>query len=199
MYKLYGLTGSGNCYKPRLLLEQLGKPYDWIEIPSTRVAPRTPEFLAINPAGKVPVLEIEPGEYLPESNAILYYLARGSDYFPQDRLDRAHVLRWMFFEQYAHEPYLAVARSIYKYYDAGHERFKELPRLHELGYQALDVMDQHLAEHEFMVGKAYTIADISLFAYTHVAPAGGFDLTPYAAINAWIERVKSQPGFIELS
>ena len=199
MYRLYGLTGSGNSYKPRLLLEHLGESYEWIEIPSTKVAPRTPEFLAINPAGKVPVLEIEPGEFLPESNAILYYLARGTNYFPQDRLDRAQVLRWMFFEQDAHEPYLAVARSIYKYNEIGHERYDELPHLHELGYQALDVMEQRLTDREFMVGETYTIADISLFAYTHVAPAGGFDLAPYPAINAWIERVKSQPGFIDLS
>ncbi|MFC1481204.1 glutathione S-transferase family protein [Candidatus Neomarinimicrobiota bacterium] len=198
MYRLYGLTGSGNSYKPRLLLEHLGQPYEWIEIPSTRIAPRTPEFLAINPAGKVPVLEIEPGEYLPESNAILYYLARSTDFFPQGRLERAHVLRWMFFEQSAHEPYLAIARSIYKYYEAGHVRYDELPGLHELGYQALDVMEQHLADREFMVGQTYTIADISLFAYTHVASAGGFDLAPYTAINAWIERIRSQSGFVEL-
>ncbi len=198
MYRLYGLTGSGNCYKPRLLLGHLGKSYDWIEIPSKMVVPRTSEFLAINPAGKVPVLEIGPGEFLPESNAILYYLARGTNLFPQDRLDRAQVLRWMFFEQNNHEPYLAVARSIYKYYAAGHERYNELPKLHELGYHALDVMEQQLGDHEFMVGENYTIADISLFAYTHVAPDGGFDLAPYPAVKAWIERVKSQPGFVKL-
>ena len=198
MYKVYGMRTSGNCYKVKLLLEQLGEPYEWEEIPSTRVQPRTKEFFAINPNGKVPVLRLADGRHLPESNAILCYLAEGTPYLPQDRFDRAQVLQWLFFEQNNHEPNVAVARFIKRYYQETDSRWLELPTLHERGYRALGVMEQALARQPYLAGDAFTIADISLFAYTHVAHEGGYDLTPYPAINSWLDRVKGQPGFTPL-
>ena len=198
MYKVYGMRTSGNCYKVKLLLEQLGEPYEWEEIPSTRVQPRTKEFLAINPNGKVPVIRLADGRHLAESNAILFYLAEGTPYLPEDRFDHAQVLQWLFFEQNHHEPNIAVARFIKRYYQETNSRWQELPTLHESGYRALGVMEQALARQPYLAGEAYTIADISLFAYTHVAHEGGYDLTPYPAINSWLERVKGQPGFTPL-
>ena len=198
MYKVYGMRTSGNCYKVKLLLEQLGEPYEWEEIPSTRVQPRTKEFLAINPNGKVPVIRLADGRHLAESNAILFYLAEGTPYLPEDRFDHAQVLQWLFFEQNHHEPNIAVARFIKRYYQETNSRWQELPTLHESGYRALGVMEQALARQPYLAGEAFTIADISLFAYTHVAHEGGYDLTPYPAINSWLERVKGQPGFTPL-
>lgn len=198
MYKVYGMRTSGNCYKVKLLLEQLGESYEWEEIPSTRIQPRTKEFFAINPNGKVPVLRLPDGRHLPESNAILCYLAEGTPYLPEDRFDRAQVLQWLFFEQNNHEPSVAVARFIKRYYQETDSRWLELPTLHERGYRALGVMEQALARQPYLAGDAFTIADISLFAYTHVAHEGGYDLTPYPAINSWLERVKGQPGFTPL-
>ncbi|MEM9164191.1 MAG: glutathione S-transferase family protein, partial [Cyanobacteria bacterium P01_F01_bin.4] len=148
--------------------------------------------------GKVPTLEIEPERYLPESNAILYYLAQGTSFFPADRLAQAEVLRWLFFEQYSHEPYLAVARFVQQMLPADHPRQAELPKLRDKGYAALKVMEQHLAEHPYFVDECYSIADIGLFAYTHVAADGGFDLSAFSAIQAWFERVRSQPNFIPM-
>lgn len=198
MYKVFGMRTSGNCYKVKLLLEQLDEPYEWEEIPSTRVQPRTKEFFAINPNGKVPVLRLPDGRHLPESNAILFYLAEGTPYLPQDRFDRAQVLQWLFFEQNHHEPNVAVARFIKRYYQETDSRWQELPSLHESGYRALSVMEQALVRQPFLASDAYTIADISLFAYTHIAHEGGYDLTPYPAINSWLDRVKGQPGFTPL-
>ena len=198
MYKVYGMRTSGNCYKVKLLLEQLGEPYEWEEIPSTRIQPRTKEFFAINPNGKVPVLRLADGRHLAESNAILFYLAEGTPYLPEDRFDHAQVLQWLFFEQNNHEPNVAVARFIKRYYQETDSRWLELPTLHESGYRALGVMEQALARQPYLAGDAFTIADISLFAYTHVAHEGGYDLTPYPAINSWLERVKGQPGFTPL-
>ena len=198
MYKVYGMRTSGNCYKVKLLLEQLGEPYEWEEIPSTRVQPRTKEFLAINPNGKVPVIRLADGRHLAESNAILFYLAEGTPYLPEDRFDHAQVLQLLFFEQNHHEPNIAVARFIKRYYQETNSRWQELPTLHESGYRALGVMEQALARQPYLAGEAYTIADISLFAYTHVAHEGGYDLTPYPALNAWLERVKGQQGFTPL-
>ncbi|MCH7529276.1 MAG: glutathione S-transferase family protein [Candidatus Marinimicrobia bacterium] len=198
MYKVYGMRTSGNCYKVKLLLEQLGESYEWEEIPSTRIQPRTKGFFAINPNGKVPVLRLADGRHLPESNAILCYLAEGTPYLPQDRFDRAQVLQWLFFEQNNHEPSVAEARFIKRYYQDSDSRWLELPTLHERGYRALGVMEQALARQPYLAGDAFTIADISLFAYTHVAHEGGYDLTPYPAINSWLDRVKGQPGFTPL-
>jgi len=199
MYRLYGMSGSGNCYKPKLLLTQLHTPFAWVEKDTRKGETRTPDYLAINPNGRVPLLEVTPGKYLAESNAMLCYLAEDTSYLPQDSWQRAQVMQWLFFEQYSHEPYIAVARFIMKYLPPEHPRRSELARLHERGHQALAVMEQHLKRHTFFVGEHYTIADIALYAYTHVADEGGFDLSSYTAVRKWLENVRSQPGHIAMS
>jgi glutathione S-transferase len=198
MFTVYGKSDSGNCYKVKLALEQLALPYRWVEVDSTRGETRSLEFLARNPNGKVPTLGLEDGSYLPESNAILYYLAEGTELLPADRLGRARALQWMFFEQYSHEPYIAVARSILRYLAPDSPRRAELPRLQERGHQALGVMEQHLGKSSFFSGAGYGIADIALFAYTHCAADGGFDLARYPAVAAWLGRVRGQPRFVAL-
>jgi glutathione S-transferase len=198
MYTVYGMSDSGNCYKVKLLLEQLRQPYQWREIDIFKGESRTDTFLAMNPNGKTPVLAIDNDKFLAESNAILVYLAEGSQFLPVDKFQRAQVLQWMFFEQYSHEPYIAVARFINKFLSRDHARTAEIPRLHERGYQALDVMEKYLATRNYFVGEKYSIADITLFAYTHVAADGGFDLKGYPAITAWLQRVASQSDFVEM-
>jgi glutathione S-transferase len=198
MFTVYGMADSGNCYKVKLALEQLGKPYRWVEVDSSKGGTQTREFLARNPNGKVPTLQLEDGSYLPESNAILWYLAEGTPLLPEDRLGHARALQWMFFEQYSHEPYIAVARFILRYLPADHPRRAELPRLAERGRHALGVMEQHLAKEPFFAAGRYTVADISLYAYTHCARDGGFDLQPYPQVRAWLERVRAQPGHVPL-
>lgn len=192
------MASSGNCYKVKLALEQLALPYRWVEIDSSRGETRTADFLSMNPNGKVPTLALEDGTFLPESNAILFYLAEASRLLPSDRLGRARVLQWMFFEQYSHEPCIAVARFILYYLPPDSPRRAELPRLHERGNQALGVMEEHLERQPFFAGKGYSIADIALFAYTHCAADGGFDLKKYPAVNSWLDRVRSQPRFVPL-
>lgn len=199
MYRLYGMSGSGNCYKPKLLLTQMGVSFAWIEKDTRKGETRTPEYLAMNANGKVPLLEITPGQYLAESNAILCYLAEGTPYLPQDRWQRAHVMQWLFFEQYSHEPYLAVARFIMKFLPSDDARRADLPRLHARGHQALAVMEQQLAEHAFFAGGQYSIADIALYAYTHVADEGGFDLSGYSKVRGWLERVHAQSGHVVMA
>jgi glutathione S-transferase len=199
MFIVFGMSDSGNCYKVRLGLEQLNRPYRWVEVDPARGDTRTPEFLAMNPNGKVPTLQLEDGSFLPESNAILYYLADGSRLLPAERESRARVLQWMFFEQYSHEPYVAVARAIVRYQPPDSPRRAELPRLLERGAHALGVMEQHLARSPFLVGERYSIADIALYAYTHCAADGGFDLSAYPAIGSWLGRVRSQPRHRALS
>src|ERR1700688_1545530 len=181
--RVYGMSSSGNCYKVRLLMEQLQLPYEWIEVDVRTGATRQPEFLSKNPNRRVPTLEYRLGQYLVESDAILVYLAEESRFWPQQRLERAQALQWMFFEQYSHEPYIAVARFICATLPAQHARRGELPRLQERGYQALAVMEQHLARARFFVGDAYSIADIALYAYTHAAGDGGFDLQRFPAVR----------------
>jgi glutathione S-transferase len=198
MFTVFGMSDSGNCYKVKLALEQLGLAYRWVEVDSTRGETRTPEFLARNPNGKVPTMLLEDGASLPESNAILCYLAEGTPLLPADRLSRARVLQWMFFEQYSHEPYVAVARFILRYLPPDSPRRAELPRLQERGRQALGVMEQHLAKEPWFAAGRYTVADIALFAYTHRAAEGGFDLKKYPAIQNWINRVSSQPRFVAM-
>ncbi len=173
-------------------------PYRWIEVDSTRGQTRSEEFLAMNANGKVPVLALEDGSFLPESNAILYYLAEGSRLLPAGRLERARVLQWMFFEQYSHEPYLAVARSILRYQPADSPRRAELPRLRERGNQALSVMEERLRREPFFVAGRYSIADIALYAYTHCAADGGFSLKEFPAVSAWVERVSSEPRHVPM-
>ena len=198
MYKVYGDVYSGNCYKVKLLLHQLAKPYQWIDIDILKQESRTSEFLTKNPNGKIPVLEYAEGKYLFESNAIMYFLSNGTDFLPVDTLECAQVLQWLFFEQYSHEPNIATSRYLIRYLN-GADKYKEILAEKRLrGYAALDVMEQHLTKHPFFVGNKYSIADIGLYAYTHVADEGGFDLSKYSAIPAWLERVKSQANYIEM-
>jgi glutathione S-transferase len=199
MYKVFGMSASGNCYKVKLLLAQLGLDYQWQEIDILQAETRTPEFLAINPNGKVPTLQIGADQYLAESNAILCYLAENTPYWATERFKKAETLQWLFFEQYSHEPYIAVARFIKKFLPPDHPRQADIPRLHERGYQALQVMEQHLAKHNFFIDQCYSIADVALYAYTHVAADGGFDLSSYPAIQAWMQRLQQQPGYVEMA
>lgn len=196
MYKLYDFLPSGNGYKVRLLLTQLQIPFELIELNILEGATRTAEFLAINPNGKIPLLEIEAGKLLSESNAILYYLSQGTKYFPEGKLQQAQIMQWLFFEQNLHEPNIATSRywiSILKQPEKYREQLK--PK-QELGYKALNAMEKHLKKHDFFVADKYTIADIGLYAYTHVAEEGGFDLSDFSAINSWLARVSSQPRHI---
>jgi glutathione S-transferase len=173
-------------------------PFDWIETDIMKGDTRTASFLAMNPNGKVPTLEVEPGRFLPESNAILCYLAEGTPLLPDDRLERAQVMQWLFYEQYSHEPYVAVARFIIRFLGNPPERKADLEMRLKRGYQALDVMEQHLAKQEFFVANRYTIADIALYAYTHVAETGGFDLRDYPRVNHWLTRVQAQPNYVAM-
>ena len=198
MFTVYGMASSGNCYKVRLALEQLAVPYRWVEVDSTSGETRSAQFLRRNPNGQVPTLELEDGSHLPESDAILCYLAEGSPLLPAGRLERARVLQWMFFEQYSHEPYVAVARFILRYLPPDSPRRAELPRLHERGHRALGVMEQHLAREPFFAAGRYTVADIALYAYTHCAAVGGFDLGGYPAVRAWLGRVAAQPKHVAM-
>lgn len=188
-YRVHGMSASGNCHKVRAILELTGQSYEWIEVDMMAGAHRRPEFLAMNPNGKVPVLELEDGRFLPESNAILFYLAENTKFIPSDRFERAQMLQWMFFEQYSHEPYIAVARFIRLFLPADHPRHAELPKLIERGNQALDVMERHLADHDYFAANSLTIADIALHAYTHRAADGRFDLSGYGNIRAWLNRL----------
>jgi glutathione S-transferase len=195
---VHGFSPSGNCHKVRLLLEQLGREYRWIEVDMLGGGTRTPEYLAHNPNGKVPMLVADDGRVLVESNAILFWLAEGTDYLPADGWQRAQALSWMFFEQYSHEPYVAVARFICGWTPADSPRRADLPRLRERGHQALAVMERHLSTASWFTGSDYGIADIALFAYTDVASDGGFDLAAYPAIRDWLARVRATPGFVPM-
>ena len=195
MLRVYGTAASGNCHKVRMALEALALPYAWTEIDPIRGETRTPGFLAMNPNGKVPVLEIGPGTYLPESNAILWYLAEGTPLLPSDSLQRAQVLQWLFFEQYSHEPYIAVARFLRKFHPDPESQRALAESKMKSGYRALEVMEGRLAQEPYFVGDRYSIADIALYAYTHVADDGGFDLGPFPAVRAWLDRVRAQPRY----
>jgi glutathione S-transferase len=196
---LFDYFDSGNGYKVRLLLAQLGRPYDWTEVDIDAGGTRTPEFLKRNPNGRIPTLELDDGTNLAESNAILWYLAEGTPFAPADRLARAQALQWMFFEQYSHEPYVATPRYIVKHLAPDHPRRAELPERLARGRAALAVMDTHLAARKFFVADRYGIADIALYAYTHVADEGGHDLAPYEHVNAWLARVASQPAHVKIT
>lgn len=198
MYRLYDYLSSGNGYKVRLLLHQLGIPFERVELDIVKGETRTADFLAKNPNGRIPTLEVAPRVYLAESNAILFYLAEGTPFLPADRLERAQVLQWMFFEQYSHEPNIATVRYWITHDLLTPERQTLLEAKRVLGYAALDVMEQQLARHAYFVGDRYSIADIALYAYTHVADEGGFDLTRFPAVRAWCERVRAQPRHIPI-
>ena len=199
MLTLYDFLESGNGYKARLLLTQLGRPYQLILVDITKGESRTPEFLKKNPNGRIPVLELEDGTFLPESNAIIWYLAEGTSFMPATPILRAQALRWMCFEQYSHEPNIATVRFWTLYPKDTEDRRVMMPIKRELGYAALRVMEGHLKDHDYFVGDAYSIADIALYAYTHVAHEGGFELKPYKAVNAWLKRVQSQPRHIPIT
>jgi glutathione S-transferase len=201
MMRLHDNVSSGNGYKVRLLLAQLGVPFERIEYDIDRAETRTPEFLReINPNGRVPVLETGNGEFLPESNAILFYLADGTPYLPDERFERARVLQWMFFEQYSHEPNIATPRFwITHNIEMTEERRLSLETKRKLGYAALGVMEGYLGDRDFFVADRYSIADIALYAYTHVAGEGGFALDLFPAVRAWLERVRAQPGHIPIT
>lgn len=199
MYRLYDFLASGNGYKVRLLLTQLDIPFERVEMNILKGETRNSEFLAKNPNGRIPFLEIQPGQFLPESNAILFYLAEGTQYLPDGRLKRAQVLQWLFFEQYSHEPNLATSRFWISILGKGDEYQDALKKKRELGYAALGVMEKHLGDRTFFVEEKYSIADIALFAYTHVAHEGGFDLSGFPTIQAWLERVKAQSKHITIT
>ena len=196
---LFDYLDSGNGYKVRLLLAQLGLAYGWTEVDIDAGETRKPPFLKRNPNGRIPTLELDDGTNLAESNAILWYLAEGTPFVPGDRLGRAQVLQWMFFEQYSHEPYIAVARFWKHFFDKlTPQQEMDLPNRMKGGYAALGVMEQHLARNQFFVGNRYGIADIALYGYTHVAGEGGFNLDNFPQVSAWLARVASQPGHVTI-
>ena len=196
--KVYGDLISGNCYKIKLLCSLLDLAHEWVAMDIMAGDTRTADFLDKNPNGKIPLLELEDGRFLAESNAILFYLAYGSDLLPIDRYLKSKVLEWLFFEQYSHEPYIAVRRFIQKYQGMPAQRQAEYAAREAGGIKALTIMNDHLAKNEYFVGEQLSIADISLFAYTHVADEGGFDLSAYSAIGAWLERIRNTRGFLPM-
>lgn len=198
MITVYGYSPSGNCHKLRMLLGQLGREHRWIETDSAHGATRTPQYLAKNPNGRVPMIELDDGRRMVESNAILCWLADGTKYFAGDAWQRAQTLSWMFFEQYSHEPYVAVARFICGWTPIDSPRRAELPQLRERGHQALAVMEEHLSANAWFSATGYGIADIALFAYTHCAGDGGFDLAAYPAVCRWLDRVRAEPAFVAM-
>lgn len=200
MLRLYGMADSGNCYKPRLLMAALGMPFEHVAMDYGRDGTRSAGYLAKNPNGMVPLLELEDGRVLAESNAILLYLAEATRFLPADRYRRALACQWLFFEQYSHEPYIAVRRSLltqpHRAADATPER---LEATFQRGDKALGVMQARLADVPFFAGDACSVADIALYAYTHVAGEGGFDLDRYPSVRAWLARVEAEPGHVPMS
>ena len=198
MLTLHQMQISGNCYKVRLCARQLGIPLALKDYGLKDGSTRSPEFLAKNPNGRVPTLELEDGTCLPESNAILWYLAEGTPLVPDSKLARAQVLQWMFFEQYSHEPNIATSRYIMRYLGNPPEKKEALAARVAPGYAALGVMEVHLKSRSWFASENYSIADIALYAYTHCAGEGGFDLGRFPAIRAWIARVESQPLYLPM-
>ena len=201
MHTLYSMQDSGNCYKLRLVMAQLHVPFDLADVDILKGESRTPEFLELNPNGRVPTLKLADGRVLAESNAAMWYLAEGSDLLSDDRYTRAQILQWMFFEQYSHEPYIAVARFWLRVKPGGRQEKTDadIAGWMERGNQALGVMEQHLSANDFFAGRRYSIADIALYAYTHMAGDGGFDLAPYPAVGAWLARVREAPGHVDIN
>jgi len=199
MYTLYSMQRSGNSYKVRLALAQLAIPYRVEEIDILKGDSHTPEFLAMNPSGQVPLLEVAPGRYLAESNAILWYVAGGTPLAPEDRIDRAEALQWMFFEQHSLEPNLGAAYFWLGLVKGGRELQQHaLDDWMEEGYRALKVMENHLKRHRYFAAGRYTIADIALYAYTHLAHRCDFDLTAFPAIRAWLDRIAAEPSHVAM-
>lgn len=198
MLTLYQDPRSGNCYKAVLTAAHLGIPLKTVDIDVTSGATRKPDFLAKNPNGRVPTLEFEDGRHLPESNAIVWYLAEGSPLIPADKFQRAQMLQWMFFEQYSHEPNIATSRYIVRYLGNPPEKAAALAARVEPGYAALGVMETHLGRNDWFAGRGYSIADIALYAYTHCADEGGYDLARFPSVRAWLARVESQPLYLPM-
>ena len=196
--EIYGDSISGNCYKLQLACAQLAIEHVWHEIDILAGETRTAEFLAMNPNGKVPLLKLPDGRCLAESNAILSYLADGNALAGRDRFETASILSWMFFEQYSHEPHIATSRFIIHYLGNPADRQDELEAKRAGGYKALDVMEGELSNSDFIANNSYSIADIALYAYTHVANEGGFDLTDYPYINTWLARVQNQRNYVAM-
>jgi len=196
MITVYGDIQSGNCYKIKLLLNLLDIPHSWQHVDILKGESRSKNYLARNPNGKIPLLQLDDGRHLAESNAILNYLAEGSELLPDNRYQRALVLQWQFFEQYSHEPFIATARYISKYLGLPEERRAEYENKQEGGHRALAVMEQQLNQTPFLTGEQMTIADISLYGYTHVAHEGGFDLAGYPAVNGWLTRIAGLPRYL---
>jgi glutathione S-transferase len=199
MHKVFGDMLSGNCYKIKLLMQFLGIQHEWIHVDILANETHTAEFKQMNPNTRIPVIELDGDKYLWESNAILNYFAEGTNFLPQERYERAKVLQWQFFEQYSHEPYIATARYINKYLGLPKERVAEYHAKQVGGHKALSLMDNHLAENQFFLGANATIADISLYAYTHVADEGGFDLSEYTNIRRWFQDFERIPGYLKMA
>ena len=199
MYTLYSFQRSGNSYKVRLALARLGIPHKLVEIDILQGESRTPEFLAKNPNGRIPLLEVAPNRYLAESNAILWYVAGGTTLAPEDRIERAEAMQWMFFEQHSLEPNIGQAYFWLTLVKGGRDlREHAIDDWMENGYRALGVMEMHLAKHDYFVDRRFTIADIALYAYTHVAHECDFDLGRYPAVRAWLDRVAAEPGYVPM-
>lgn len=199
LLRVYGDMYSGNCYKIKLLLNHLDMPHEWQHVDIMKGESRTPAYLSRNPNGRIPLLELPDGRYLAESNAILNFLASGTALLPDDPWLRAQVLQWQFFEQYSHEPYIATARYIALYLGLPEARRAEYEGKQKGGHAALQVMESHLANLDYFVADRLTIADISLFAYTHVAHEGGFSLAAYPAISRWIARIAAHPKHLTMA
>lgn len=197
--KIYGDSQSGNCYKLKLVASFLKIPYEWIELDIKNGDTKTESFLKLNPNGKIPILLFDDGRVLSESNAILNFLAEGSELLPKDPFEKAKVLQWQFFEQYSHEPYIAVARFIQHYLGIPEDRRVEYESKQVGGHKALKVMEIQLEKTPYLVGDSMTLADISLFAYTHVSQEGGFDLSQYPKIKEWIQRIQNQKLFLPMN
>lgn len=200
MFTLYGMADSGNCYKPRLLLARLNRPFRHVEVNALDGSTRRPDFLAKNPSGQVPLLELDDGRLLRESNAILLYLAEGTPFLPEDAYGRALVCQWLFFEQYSHEPHIAVRRALIRYPERAAEATPEkLAATLRGGHKALSVMEAQLAATSFIAGENYTVADIALYAYTSDALHAGFEMDRFPAVSAWLGRVASEPGHVPMT
>ena len=199
MLRLYDYLASGNAYKARLLMRLLDRPFERIDVDILEGESRTEEFLRKNPEGRIPVLELDDGTCLFESNAILCYLAEGTPWLPGDRLDRARVLQWLFWEQYSHEPNVATVRHWVKHIGVPEEKRALVEQKRALGARALSVMERHLEGRTYLAADRFTVADIALYAYTHVAPEGGFDLAPFSRLRSWLDRVRDRPGFTPIT
>jgi glutathione S-transferase len=199
MHKVFGDMLSGNCYKVKLLMQFLCIEHEWVHVDILASETHTEEFKRMNPNTRIPVIELDDGKYLWESNAILNYFAEGTEFLPKEKYERAKVLQWQFFEQYSHEPYIATARYINKYLGLPKEREAEYHAKQAGGHKALSVMEQNLATNKFFLGNNATIADISLYAYTNVANEGGFDLSKYINVQRWFRDFESIPGYTKMA